>query len=92
MADAQLIRLITERRKRLVASIMGHAEREFFDALTPQQQAEFRRKTLGAIDEFADLMRDVIKITSEDVVVNDHALTLLSQIHDGQRALAKRLG
>lgn len=90
MAD-QMARLITERRKRLVATVMGHAEREFFSQLTPQQQSEFRRKTLQAIDDFADLMRDVLKITGEDVMVNGHALDLLQQIHDSQRHLAKRL-
>lgn len=83
MAD-QMGRLIGERRKRLVATIMGHAEREFFDKLTPQQQQDFRRKTLSAIDDFADLMRDVLKITGEDVMVNSHALDLLQSIHDNQ--------
>ena len=91
MADNQLIRLIGERRKRLVATIMGHAEREFFAQLSHQQQQEFRRKTLTAIDEFADLMRDVLKITGEDVVVNTHALELLQSIHDSQRALVRKL-
>lgn len=89
MAD-QMMRLITERRKRLVATVMGHAEREFFDRLTPQQQQDFRRKTLQAIDDFADLMRDVLKITGEDVMVNGHALELLERIHDNQRAMSKR--
>lgn len=92
MADNQLVRLIGERRKRLVATVLGHAEREFFGQLTAQQQREFRTKTLTAIDEFADLMRDVLKITSEDVAVNGHALELLEKIHDSQRAIAKRLG
>lgn len=87
----QMARLIGERRKRLVASIMGHAEREFYSQLSPEQQKDFRRKTLSAIDEFADLMRDVVKITSEDAVVNTHALELLEKIHDGQRAIARRL-
>lgn len=81
MADSQMARLIGERRKRLVASIMGHAEREFFEQLTPQQRSDFRRKVLGSVDEFADLMRDVLKITGEDVMVNGHALELLEAIH-----------
>lgn len=92
MADSTLVRLITERRRRLVASIMGHAEREFFDRLTPKQQQDFRRKTLGAIDEFTDLIRDVLKIGMEDAQVNGHALELLEALHDGQRALARKLG
>lgn len=90
MAD-QLIRLIVERRKRLVATILGHAERELYPHLTQQQQREFRTKTLTAIDEFADLMRDVLKITGEDVVVNGHALELLEKIHDSQRMIARKL-
>lgn len=85
-----MMRLITERRKRLVATILGHAEREFFDKLTTAQQQEFRRNTLQAIDEFSDLMRDVLKVTGEDVVVNGHALTLLQQIHDGQRTMMRK--
>lgn len=58
-------KLVGERRKRLVASIMGHAEREFFDQLTPIQQREFRGKVLQSIDEFADLMRDILKVADD---------------------------
>lgn len=81
MAEGQLARLIGERRKRLIATIMGHAEREFFDALTPEQQRAFRAKTVAAIDDFADLMRDLVKVTGEDVVINSHAVQLIEQIH-----------
>jgi hypothetical protein len=76
-----MMRLITERRKRTVATIMGHAEREFFGQLTPAQQQQFRTKTLQAVDDFTDLVRDVLKISGEDVIVNGHALELLEQIH-----------
>lgn len=91
MGDNQLARLIGERRKRLVATILGHAEREFFDLLSPEQQQDFRRKTLTAIDEFTDLMRDVLKITADDVMVNSHALDLLQALHDNQKAMIRKL-
>jgi hypothetical protein len=91
MADNHLARLVAERRKRLVASILGHAEREFYAQLTPEQQATFRRKTLGAVDEFCDLMRDILKISGEDVVLNQHALDLLNALHDQQQALVRQL-
>lgn len=91
MADSQMARLIGERRKRLVASILGHAEREFFPQLTPEQQRDFRRKVLGSIDEFADLMRDVLKIASDDVVLNQHALDLLESLHSQQREITQKL-
>lgn len=79
--DSQMVKLVTERRRRLVATVMGHAEREFFSQLTPQQQADFRRKTLAAIDDFCDLMRDLLRITGDDAVINEHAISLLEQIH-----------
>jgi hypothetical protein len=91
MADSQLARLIGERRKRLVATILGHAEREFFTQLTPQQQRDFRAKTLTAIDDYADLMRDVLKISGDGVVLNSHALELLEALHDNQKAIARKL-
>lgn len=91
MSNDHMTRLIGERRRRLVASILGHAEREFYGSLNPQQQRDFRAKVLSSVDEFADLMRDVLKIVSEDAVVNSHALDLLEALHDGQRALVKRL-
>lgn len=81
MSDPMMIKLVTERRKRLVASILGHAEREFYDKLTPPQRDEFRRKVLSSVDEFADLIRDLLKVTGEDTLVNDHVLELLGKIH-----------
>lgn len=91
MAESHMQRLIRERRKRLVATVLGHAEREFFDQLSAAQQADFRRKVLAAIDEFADLMRDVLKITGEDVILNQHAIDLLEALHDGQQAIIRKV-
>lgn len=91
MADTQIQKLITRRRQRLVASILGHAEREFYAQLTPAQQRAFREKTLASIDEFCDLMRDVLKVASDDVVLNDHALELLESLHSSQQELVEAL-
>lgn len=82
MNDPLISKLLTERRKRLVASILGHAEREFYGALTPAQRGEFRTKVLTSVDEYTDLIRDLLKVTGEDTLVNDHALVLLGKIHD----------
>lgn len=81
MAESQMTRLLMQRRKRLVASIMGHAEREFFGQLTAEQREDFRDKTLDSIDEFYDLVRDLLKISSDQFMVNDEALDMLRQIH-----------
>lgn len=81
MADSYMARLIAERRKRLVASILGHAEREFWPQLRPEQREAFRQKVLSSVDEFSDLTRDILKVVSNDVVVNEHALELLERLH-----------
>ncbi len=86
MADSPMVRLLMQRRKRLVASILGHAEREFFHKLNASEREDFRDKTLDSIDEFYDLVRDLLKISSDQFVVNDEALSLLRQIHDNQLA------
>lgn len=91
MADTHLTRLVRERRKRLVASILGHAEREFFPQLSAEQQTAFRDKTLASIDDFADFVRDIIKVTGEDVVVNAHVVQILEDLHHGQRNILQRL-
>lgn len=81
MADTQFARLVRERRKRLVASILGHAEREFYPLLSPEQQTAFRDKVISSVDDFADLVRDIIKVTGEDVVVNAHVAQMIEEIH-----------
>lgn len=85
MADSHLARLIGARRKRLVATILGHVERNC--DLDPDVYGELRFVVLGALDEFCDLTRDILKVVSEDVVVNQHALELLEQLHRDVRQL-----
>lgn len=89
---SQMARLISERRRRMVATILGHAEREFYAQLTDAQRTEFRAKTLGAIDEFCDLTRDILKVMADDVMINQHALELLEALHDNQKAIVRKLG
>jgi hypothetical protein len=91
MADTHLSRLVRERRKRLVATVLGHAEREFYSQLSEEQQAAFREKVITSIDDFADFVRDIIKVTGEDVVVNAHVVEILEALHSNQRTLLTRL-
>lgn len=90
MADSHMARLIGERRKRLVASILGHAERSFYKQLTDVQQSDFREKVLKSVDEFCDLTRDILKIVGEDVLLNQHALELIEKLHDDVRRIGGR--
>lgn len=83
--DSRLASLVSVRRRRLVASIMGHAERAFYDQLTEEQQNDFREKVLQSVDDFADLMRDMLRVAGDDVVLNAHVIELLDRIHQNTR-------
>lgn len=77
--------LLQAQRKRVVASILGHAEREVYPHLTPPQRQAFRLKVLSSIDVYHDLVMDLIKVYEgrDDSIVNEEALILLRNIHDG---------
>jgi hypothetical protein len=83
--------LVTEQRRRLVAGLMGHAEQEFFDVLTPAQRKAFRDKVLASVNAYHDFVLDVIKVSKDDHVRNEHAVTLIQQVHESQRRLEAEL-
>jgi len=90
MAEDVVIKLITEQRKRLVASIMGAAEQKaWWSKLTPQDQQQYRQKVLDSIGVFYDLIRDVVKVTNEGWMVSEEAIKLLSQVHASQQRLER---
>lgn len=79
-------RLLVEQRGRLVAGIMGHAEREVFPHLTDAQRKAFRKKVLESTGVFYDFCRDALRASSADaeqqgVVLNEDAMRLLGEIH-----------
>jgi len=87
-----VVRLIVEQRKRLVASILGHAEREFWSRLTPEEREEFRLQVFDSVGIFTDFIRDVLKVADEDHLRNERALQLIEAVHTSQRQLVERLG
>jgi hypothetical protein len=82
MADSVVLRLIAEQRKRAIGGILSHAENsDWWERMSPKEQRELREKVLGSFGNFYDLVRDVVKVGSEDAVVNEHTLRLIQQIH-----------
>jgi len=77
--------LLTRQRRRLVASILGHAEREFYPQLTERQREAFREKVLQAAAAFGDLATDLIRVQSSGVWVNDDVLEILAEISEQSR-------
>lgn len=82
MSEA-VTRVITEQRKRCLASILGSAETSpWWNRLTRDEQIAHRQKVIDALGVFYDLVRDVIKVTDDaDTIRNEHAVDLLERIH-----------
>lgn len=77
-----VVRVVTEQRKRCLASILGAAESSpWWGQLTRDQQVAFRQRVIDSLNVFYDLCRDVIKVTDEDVVRNEHVIDLIEAIH-----------
>lgn len=94
MGDGGMVkRLIIEKRKRVIATILGHAEREFLKTgkISRDEFETFRSATLLAIDTWHDLMLDILKISDEDMMRNEHAVELLERVHASQRRLSDQL-
>ena len=87
-----VVRLLVEQRKRLIASILGHAERAFWDRLSVEEREDFRSKVFEAIGNFTDFTRDVLKVVDEDQIRNDRALELIEAVHSSQRSLVEKMG
>lgn len=67
------------RRDRALGSILGHAEREFYSLLTPQQQQQMRQTTIDAINSYHDSVLDLVKSES-GTLRNEEVLSLLSRV------------
>lgn len=80
--SAAVMRVVTEQRKRCLASILGAAEvSPWWGKLTKDEQVAYRQRVIDALGVFYDLCRDVIKVTDEDAMRNDHAVDLIESIH-----------
>lgn len=91
---ADIIRsLAVEQRKRLVASLMSYAEQSpWWGKLSSIEQREFRKKVLDSVGTYHDFILDIVKVTSEDSLVNEQAIGLIQQVHAGQARLERALG
>jgi hypothetical protein len=87
-----IVRLLSEQRKRCLATIFGSIEAStWWPDLTAAQQQQLREQVRGALAVFYDLCRDVVKVSDDDGLRNDLALDLIRAVHTQQRELSERL-
>jgi hypothetical protein len=94
MAGEDMVRrLLGEQRRRLVASLLGAAESSsWWPQLAVVEQRAYRDKVLASIGIYHDFCLDVLKVSGEDSVRNERALTLIEQVHASQRRLERQHG
>lgn len=80
--SAVVQKVVSEQRKRCLASILGAAEASpWWGRLSKDEQVAFRQRVIDSLGIFYDLCRDVIKVADEDGLRNDHAVHLIESIH-----------
>ena len=75
-------RLLIERRKRCVATILGELEKDVLKAgnLPPARQKEIRASVIAAIGSYHDTAIDLMRSVVGEAAINDEALALLGRI------------
>lgn len=82
MASDYVKRVLIERRKRLVGTVMGHAERVIYPQISRSQQDAFRDCVLAAVGSYHDVVLDLLSASIDDGgLVNEEALRKLDDLH-----------
>ena len=80
--SAVVMKVVTEQRKRCLASILGAAENSgWWGKLSREEQVVYRQRVIDALGVYSDLCRDVIKVSDDDGLRNEHAVNLIERIH-----------
>lgn len=69
------------RRDRALGAVLGYAEREVFQKLTPVEQAAFRKVVLESLNSYHDSALDLFKADT-GTVRNDEVFDLLTRIEE----------
>lgn len=87
-----VVELISEQRRRLIASVLSSVEATSGWNRLPQSEREVAKARIkDQINVFYDFCRDVIKVTHRDVARNEHAVELIAQVHASQSRIERRL-
>ncbi len=81
--EASVRHLLARRRARAISTILGVKERRCDRYLPYEAQEDLRRVVLGQINDFHDLVFDLLKVFEDDgMVINDLFLERLDEKYD----------
>ncbi len=84
------IKILTEQRKRLLATIMRSAEdSDWWPELERAEQETYRTQVVTAINVFYELCRDIVKAADSESLVNEEVVELIERIHESQRRMER---
>ena len=90
--DQTIKRLAVEQRKRLIAGLLNAVEgAPWYARLNEAERRTYRSEVMSRVGVYHDFMLDIIKVTDDDSVLNEHAVTLIEQVHESQRSLERAL-
>lgn len=81
---SQLSSLLSSSHRRLVATVMGHIERQIYPLLNIDQRRELREVVIRAVGTYHETALDCLKATEnepDDGLRNERLWDLLEQIH-----------
>lgn len=85
--DGPLLDLLHRRRDRAIAAILGVKEREADPFLSPEASRRLRKAVLDQLNDFTGMVADLLASVGPEgddgaVVLNEHWLAKLGEIHD----------
>lgn len=77
---------VGKRRERVVASIMGHVERQpWWKELTDRDRKLLRDKVLSSIGEYHDVILDLLRVIDDNSISSPEVVRILDLVHGSQR-------
>ncbi len=86
MSD-ELRRLLGLQQKRLLAAVLGFAEREIYPDLTAEQRKAFRSSVIDAVGSYHGMMLDIVGSQDPNTLVNAEAIEMLREIREQVMAM-----
>lgn len=84
--DSTVRRMAIKQRQRLLATLLGAAERSsWWPKLTPEEKRIYRDEVIVTLNPYHEFMLDLIGVSTEDSTRNERTLELLESIQQHQR-------
>jgi hypothetical protein len=73
--------ILDRRKDRLIATVLGFKESDLDKYLPSEVSQAFRKLLLDQINDYANMVDDVLKSYEGDIVVNEEYARMLEEIH-----------